>query len=59
MGFDGNVISELAYPIGDLRELVVISEEEVVILMTNSENRCLDMIMWNLVNKDFYKVAAK
>ena len=59
VGFDGIVISELEYPIGDLRELVVVSEEEVVILITNPETRWLDIIMWNLVNKDFYKAAAK
>lgn len=59
VGFDGNVISKLACPIGDLRELIVVSEEEVIILMKNSETRWLIIVVWNLVSNNFYKVAAK
>lgn len=32
MGVDGNMISELAYPIYDFKQFIVVSEEEVVIL---------------------------
>ena len=59
MSHDGSILSKLSCPVAEIKEYIVISESEVVILENDEINNNSVLVLWNFRINHFERIVVK